>query len=75
MTIVGIYFKFSCLVNVFVFPFKVHRRSASFFLSQKHRRALNFRLDFLIKKGKVGVWFIIYLMKNVYTATPQKLKS
>ena len=28
-------------------------------------RALNFRLDFLIKKGKVGVWFIIYLMKNV----------
>ena len=35
-----------------MFPFKVHRR--------------NFRLDFLIKKGKVGVWFIIYLMKNVY---------
>ena len=36
------------------------------FLSPKHRRALNFRLDFLIKKGKVGVWFIIYLMQNVY---------
>ena len=36
------------------------------FLSPKHRRDLNFRLDFLIKKGKVGVWFIIYLMQNVY---------
>ena len=37
-----------------------------FFFSPKHRRALNFRLDFLIKKGKVGVWLIIYLMQNVY---------
>ena len=27
---------------------------------------LNFRLDCLIKKGKVGVWFIMYLMENVY---------
>ena len=25
------------------------------FLSQKHRRALNFRLDFLIKECKMGV--------------------
>ena len=50
-----------------VFPFTVHRHSASFFfLSQKHRRALNFHLDFLIKKGEVGVWFMMYLMKNVY---------
>ena len=38
----------TCLVNVFVFPFKVHRRSASLFYGQEHRRALNFRLDFLI---------------------------
>ena len=39
-----------------MFLFKAHRRSASFFfLSQKQRRALNFRLDFLIKKDKVGV--------------------
>ena len=60
--------KMFCLVNVFLFQFKVHRCSAFFFssLSPKHRRALNFRLDFLIKKGKVGVWFIIYLMQNVY---------
>ena len=35
-------------------------------MSPKQRRALNFRLDFLIKKGKVGVWFIIYLTQNVY---------
>ena len=39
-----------------------------FSLSQKHRKALNFRLDFLIYnlKDKVGVWFIIYLMQFVY---------
>ena len=57
-----------CLVNVFLFQFKVHRCRAFFssFLSAKHRRALNFRLDFLIKKGKVDVWFIIYLVQNVY---------
>ena len=49
-------------MNVFVFPIKVHRRSASiFFLSQKHKRALNFRLDFLINKGKVGV-----LIHNIF---------
>ena len=43
--------KFSSLVNVFLFQFKVHHCSASFsYLSQKHSRALNFRLDFLIKK-------------------------
>ena len=53
----------------FLFQFKVHRCSAFYyfyFLSPKHRRALNFRLDFLIKKGKVSAWFIIYLMQNVY---------
>ena len=55
-------------MNVFLFQFKVHRCIEFFFFfsSPKHRRALNFRLDFLIKKGKVGVWFIIYLMQNVY---------
>ena len=36
------------------------------FLSQKHRRALNFRLDFLIKECKMGVWFIVYLMQDFY---------
>ena len=41
------------------------------FLYQKHRRALNFCLDFLIKKCKVGVWFITYLMQNVYFTLSQ----
>ena len=56
-----------CLVNVSVFPFKVHRCNASFFfLSQKHRIALNFPLDFLLKKGKVRAFFIIYLIKKMF---------
>ena len=43
---------FSCLVNVFLFQFKVHRCSAIFFfLRQKHMRALNFRLDLVTEKG------------------------
>ena len=42
---------FSSLVNVFLFQFKVRHCSASFlYLSEKHSRAHNFRLDFLIKK-------------------------
>ena len=57
------------MINVVLFQFKVHRSSVFFvlfffsfsFLSPKHRRALNFRLDILIKKGKVGVWFINYI--------------
>ena len=60
--------KFFCLVNVFLFQFKVHRGSAFFLLSrQKNRRESNFaQLDFLIKQGKVGIWFIVYLRQNVY---------
>ena len=46
-----------------------------FYGSQKRRTALNFRLDFLIKKGKVGVWFIIYLMKNVYVIMGIRIKN
>ena len=48
----------SCLVCVFLFQLKVHRCSAMFFffffLRHKQRRALNFRLDLLTKKGKAG---------------------
>ena len=63
--------KLFCLVNVFLFQFKVHRCSECVFfsfLSLKHRRALNFRLDLLIERKvtEVGVWFIIYLMQDVY---------
>ena len=36
-----------------------------------HRRALDFRLDFLIKKGKVGVWFIIIFDEKVYFTLSQ----
>ena len=56
---------FSCLVNV-VNGLKFIVVVVFFFLlCQKHRRALNFRLDFLIKKGKVSVFFMIYLTQNV----------
>ena len=33
--------------------------------AEKQKR-VKFRLDFLIKQGKVGIWFIIYLRQNVY---------
>ena len=33
-------------------------------LFQKHRIPNNFPLDFLLKKGKVGAFFIIYLIKK-----------
>ena len=63
---------FSCLVNVFLFQFKVHRCSAIFFffLGQKHRRALNFRLDLLTKKGKAGQC----LVHNIFDAKCLQVK-
>ena len=68
------YFKFSRLINVFLFQFRVLRCRAfqcffffSFFpFSQVKNTWENFRLDFLRKKGKRGAWFIINLMQNVY---------
>ena len=37
-----------------------------FVKSAEKQKRVKFRLDFLIKKGKVGIWFIIYFMHNVY---------
>ena len=37
-----------------------------FVKSAEKQKRVKFRLDFLIKQGKVGIWFIIYLRQNVY---------
>ena len=62
--------KFSCMVNVFLFQVKAYRCGAFFFIffdrGQKRRRALNFRLNFLTKKCRGSVWFLTYLMQNVF---------
>ena len=60
--------KLSCLVNIFLFQFKVHRCSGFFFsFKSETQESPQFSLGFPDNlKGKVGVWFIIYLMQNVY---------
>ena len=37
-----------------------------FVKSAEKQKRVKFRLDFLIKQRKVGIWFIIYLRQNVY---------
>ena len=56
----------SCLKNVFLFQFKIQRCGAFFFVKSETQESPQFRFDILIKKSKVSVWFIMYLMQNVY---------
>ena len=58
--------KFSCLVNVFLFRLEFFVVVLFSVFCQGKNTGENISLNFLIKKGKVGVWFIIYLMQKVY---------